>query len=227
MSSEPETTTPAAKKTRLKPIILECVLVGVAGLAFSFIANQVSPRGLALGHNNFPGGLKTNVTSITSIQPTNGVKGSNAPSSLELQLKANGLQLALSNQVIQFFNDPRYAMEQVVFVDARDDEHYTKGHIPGAYQFDHYRKENYLGTVLPPCTVAEQVVVYCTGGECEDSQSAAMILRDGGIGREKLFVYAGGINEWISNALPVEIGVRKSGVLRTNSLSATHPGGAK
>jgi hypothetical protein len=30
-----------------------------------------------------------------------------------------------------------------------DDEHYRAGHIPGAFQLDHYHPENYLAAVLP------------------------------------------------------------------------------
>jgi len=40
------------------------------------------------------------------------------------------------------------------------------------------------------------------------------LLRDVGISNQKLFVYAGGITEWMTNSLPVEIGARNSGNLR-------------
>ena len=45
------------------------------------------------------------------------------------------------------------------------------------------------------CQAAEQVVVYCTGGECEDSDTAAILLRDAGVPTAKLFVYGGGFAE--------------------------------
>ena len=101
-----------------------------------------------------------------------------------------------------------------MFIDARDDVNYSVGHIPGAYQFDPYHLEKYRATVIPICQAAEQVVVYCTGGDCEDSEFAAIALRDSGIANQKLFVFAGGITEWTDNQLPVEIDVRKSGRLR-------------
>jgi len=68
--------------------------------------------------------------------------------------------------------------------------------------------------VLPACLGALQVVVYCTGGQCEDSEFAAIMLRDAGIQRQNLFVYPGGINEWSALKLPVELGARKSGQLK-------------
>jgi hypothetical protein len=39
------------------------------------------------------------------------------------------------------------------------------------------------------------------------------MLRDAGVPREALFVYAGGITEWKAGGLPVESGVRGSGQL--------------
>jgi len=68
--------------------------------------------------------------------------------------------------------------------------------------------------VLGACQNAEKVVVYCNGGDCEDSQFAAVTLRDTGVPKEKLFVYPGGMAEWATNGWPIEIGARKSGVLR-------------
>ncbi|HWH72296.1 MAG TPA: rhodanese-like domain-containing protein, partial [Candidatus Sulfotelmatobacter sp.] len=58
------------------------------------------------------------------------------------------------------------------------------------------------------------IVVYCNGGNCEDSELAATMLRDAGIPKDKLLVYGGGMTEWTTNGLPVELGQRKSGNLR-------------
>ncbi len=141
----------------------------------------------------------------------------NTPAPAELlaaRLKAKGLQLLASDQVTQLSYDLRYEHGLIVFVDARDDRHYQDGHIPGAWQFDHYRAENYLANVLPVCLAAEQIVVYCQGGDCEDSEFAALTLSSVGIAKEKLFVYGGGMTEWMTNGLPVELGARKSGNLR-------------
>lgn len=114
----------------------------------------------------------------------------------------------------QLFRDPRFAQGLVIFLDARDDAHYEAGHIPGAYQFDHYRAPRFLPTVLPVCSVAEKVLVYCGGGDCEDSEFAAITLRDTGLKADKVVVFAGGFHEWETRALPVELGARNSGNLR-------------
>jgi len=137
-----------------------------------------------------------------------------AAQSVAARLQANGLRLVDSNQVAQLYHDPRYEQELVVFIDARDDSNYQEGHIPGAYQFDHYHPENYLAAVLPVCQTAERIVVYCTGGDCEDSEFSALTLGGVGIPKEKLAVYVGGMTEWLTNGLPVEIGARRSGNIR-------------
>ena len=129
-------------------------------------------------------------------------------------MKEKGLQLIDRPQARQLFQDPRFQQNIVVFIDAREREHYQQGHIPGAYEFDPYRSGKYFDEVLPVCQKAEQIVVYCNGGDCDDSETAALLLRDMGISNQKLFVYAGGITEWTTNGLPVETGARNSGNLR-------------
>jgi rhodanese-related sulfurtransferase len=111
------------------------------------------------------------------------------------------------------FRDPEYEQELIVFVDARDDQHYEEGHVPGAYQLDRYYPENHLPTVLPACLNATRVVIYCKGGKCEDSYFAAQAFQEAGVPPERLCVYAGGIAEWGAARLPVETGARRSGVI--------------
>lgn len=117
------------------------------------------------------------------------------------------------NEVVELVGDPRYGQGLLVLIDDRDDSHYQAGHIPGAWQFDHYHAEQYLPTVLPVCLNAQKVVVYCMGGECEDSEFAAITLGEAGVPRDRLFVYPGGISEWTSSGQPVETGARQSGQL--------------
>jgi rhodanese-related sulfurtransferase len=124
------------------------------------------------------------------------------------------LQLVDGDQAVKLFHDPRFKQNGIVFIDARDESHYQEGHIPGACEFDPYHPDKYLGTILTICRAAEQIVVYCTGGDCDDSETAAILLRNVGVANQKLFIYAGGITEWTDNNLPVETGARNSGSLR-------------
>jgi rhodanese-related sulfurtransferase len=95
----------------------------------------------------------------------------------------------------------------VLVIDARDDEHYSHGHIQGAMQFDYYMADRYIGPVLQAAAYAQTIIIYCGGGECEDSISAANYLTseiNPPLPFEHVYVYEGGIKEWCSLELPVE-----------------------
>jgi rhodanese-related sulfurtransferase len=195
----------------VKSVLLEALVVAAVGALIAFAANALSPRGLKLTEDYFHGETlpvpraKTNSTDAVAT----GTNSADDP--VVTRLKEKGLQVVNGDQAAELFHDPLYQQGAIIFVDARNDEHYQGGHIPGAYQFDNYHPENYMGTVYPVCQSAQKIVVYCTGGNCEDSQFAALRLRDAQIPGEKLFVYTGGITEWTNRGNAVEIGERNSG----------------
>jgi rhodanese-related sulfurtransferase len=196
-------------KSEIRTIVVEAALVVVVGLGLSLAANEISPRGLALSRNYFPSGTNPGPSRIAPTPAQ-----TNEPSEaaqLSERLRGKNLQELKRSQAEILFHDPRDQDGRIVFVDARDEEHYQEGHIPGAYGLDPYHPEKELGTVLPVCQAAEKVVVYCTGGDCEDSDTAAILLREAGVAGQKLFVYGGGFTDWETGHLPVETGARNSG----------------
>jgi len=202
-------------------IVREAVMVGALGLGFAFLANQLSPHGLNPFLNYFPGGAKASAVARPAIVPAGASGASNAPPSasspaalLAARLKQNGLHLLERAEVEKLFHDPRLQQDAIMFNDARDEDDYQEGHIPGAFEFYHYHPDKYLADVLTPCQVAEQIIVYCNGGDCEDSESAALFLRDRGVPAGKLFIYGGGMTNWEAARLPVEKGARNSGNIR-------------
>lgn len=197
-------------------ILLEAALVAVAGFAIAFAANQISPRGLTLSRNYFPTGTNNLVRVAASTAAPGAGANTNlvTPSLVQqvaAQMKQAGLQLIDRRRAVQLFHDSRLKPDGIVFIDARDAEEYRAGHIPGAYEFDPYHPEKYFPAVLPACQAAKQIVVYCNGGDCDDSETAALLLRDVGIPNQKLFVYGGGITEWTNNRLSVVTGTLNSG----------------
>jgi rhodanese-related sulfurtransferase len=206
---------------QLAKILREAVLVGLAGLAFAFLANQLSPRGLNPGRNYFPGGDKSAPAPPTANALPGPLTATNsqppaAPSdaALKARLEKNGLHLLQRDEVEKLFHDPRRQQDLLMFIDARDEDEYHQGHIPGAFEFFHYHPEKYLADVLTPCQLADQIILYCNGGDCDDSESAALFLRDHGVPAAKLFIYGGGMTNWETARLPVESGARDSGNLR-------------
>ena len=206
----------------VRNVLLEALLVAAAGIVLAFGANLVSPRGLVLTRNYFPAGISRPVPAATGAGSPRDSASTNLPAPspaqmLAARLKEQGLQTVDGRQAAQLFHDLRFQQGSIAFIDARDEQHYREGHIPGACEFDPYYPEKYFATVLPVCQAAEQIVVYCNGGDCDDSESAAITLRDVGIANRKLFIYTGGIPEWTTNGLPVEIGGRNSGNLRSTN----------
>ncbi len=187
----------------MKRILREALVIGALGLTMASVANLVSPRGLSLARDYFPAKAGTD-----SPAPSR-------PGALPARLARHGLGLVDGLQARKLFDDPRYEQERILFIDARDDRHYQEGHVPGAYQFDRYYPERHLPALLPGCLAAETIVVYCTGGTCEDSEFAALTLTEAGLPPARLLVYAGGMTEWASFGWPVETGARKSGLLRS------------
>lgn len=110
-------------------------------------------------------------------------------------------------EVVAVFNSSETAAGVNVFVDARDLQAYEEGHIPGAIQADHYRLEDYIETLLDYAESAERIIVYCNGGNCEDSIFLCADLMDFDIPYERLFLYPGGWEEWNKRGLPVKKGL--------------------
>jgi rhodanese-related sulfurtransferase len=195
----------------VKRVLLEALVVAALGAIVAFAANGLSPRGLKLTQDYFHGETLpisragTNRTDIASARTNS------ATDPVIARLKEKGLQVVDSDQALKLFHDALYQQGGIIFIDARNDEHYQSGHIPGAYQFDNYHPENYMGAVFPVCQAAQKIIVYCNGGNCEDSQFAALTLRDAQIPNEKIFVYTGGITEWTNRGYAVEVGERNSG----------------
>ncbi len=168
---------PATPGCRCQPgkILREAVLVGAIGVGFAFLANQLSPRGLNPFMNYSPGGARASALPRPAIVPSEPPGATNASSPAALlaaRLKENGLRLLQRAEVEKLFHDPRLQQDAIMFIDARDEDDYGKGHIPGAFEFYHYHPGKYLAGVLTPCQLAEQIIVYCNGGDCDDSESA-------------------------------------------------------
>jgi rhodanese-related sulfurtransferase len=195
----------------VKRALLEALLVAAVGAVVAFGANALSPRGLKLTQDYFHGETvpvprpKTMGTNVVTADTNS------APDAVIARLKEKGLQVVNGEDAAELFRSPLYPQGAIIFIDARNDEHYQGGHIPGAYQFDNYHPENYMGTIFPLCQAAQKIVIYCNGGNCEDSQFAALTLRDAQIPSEKLFVFTGGITEWTNRGNAVELGERNSG----------------
>jgi rhodanese-related sulfurtransferase len=200
-------------------VLFEALLVVGIGLGLAWVANGLSPRGLLLGRDYFPREHPAE-PAVAGVAPMPVAANPAPPAStgevhaIRARLESLGLGWVGTEDVARLYADPRRVEERIIFVDARNDANYQSGHVPGAYPFDRYYPETQLPGVLPACQTAEVIVVYCAGGDCEDSEFAALALRDAGIPGDRLRVYGGGMHEWVAQGLPVETGPRGSGILQ-------------
>lgn len=206
--------------------IWECLLVTGIGTVLALMANALHPSGVRLGRDYFPRRTPPTSSPVVTSQPaaaspaepnepepTPVQNGASAPAldRAAERIEQQGLQVMRHDEVVALFKDPLTRGGYNIFIDARNDEAYTAGHIPGAYQLDHYHIEDYIDQVLPACMSAMTIVVYCGGGQCEDSEFAALELFDRGVDPSRLFVYPGGMSLWEQSGLPIEKHSRGSG----------------
>ncbi len=106
----------------------------------------------------------------------------------------------------EVLDDPKTGQGLNIFVDARDDEHFAEGHIPGAIQCFPYESRRCLDQVKAAADGAEKVIVYCEGGDCEDSIFMSRELQEAGVPYEAIYLFEGGWKEWSAKGLHTETG---------------------
>ncbi len=94
------------------------------------------------------------------------------------------------------------------FYDARDPEYYEEGHITGAIiwpsdDFD----INYL-TFTEEMARGDCIVIYCSGGSCDESYHLAQSLVLEGF--YQVYLFEGGMEEWELYGYPVTTGTESS-----------------
>ncbi len=87
-------------------------------------------------------------------------------------------------------------------IDARSAADFDGGHIPGAILVDYYDLGHYLDDLLPRLSRGEDIVIYCSGPSCDDSELLARELF--ALGYTKVLVFKGGIEEWEETGLPLQ-----------------------
>ena len=87
----------------------------------------------------------------------------------------------------------------VLWVDARPEEEFEKGHIPGALSLNEDDWNGLLPAVLAAWSPERKVVVYCSRKSCNASHSVAERLRNEA-GLKDVYVLPGGWEEWEEDA---------------------------
>ena len=170
---------------RLRQTGFEFVVLGVIGLIVAVAANGVRAK-----------------NSISLGRPYVVPKSPPGP---EHQPK-HDFQLIAYEAVAALHEEPETLDGLNVFIDARNDHDYEDGHIPGAVQCDPHNVAQYWDNVEPLVQGAMKILVYCGGGDCDDSIFMCRELQNQDIPHEAIYLYEGGWEEWTAKGGPVETG---------------------
>lgn len=109
------------------------------------------------------------------------------------------------------FNDVKTLHDKnVLFLDARRTSVYEQGHIPGARTYSVWESDiddkvqKLFGERSDPTAQNLPIVIYCSGGDCEDSHMLAQKLW--GIQFNNVYVYKDGFPDWQQHGAPVHTG---------------------
>ena len=100
-----------------------------------------------------------------------------------------------------------HAAGSTVFLDARRTNVYEQGHIAGARPFSVWESDvddKVKGFFGEGRDQSQPVVVYCSGGDCEDSHTLAQKLYF--VGFDNVLVYKDGFPDWQKRNLPIHTG---------------------
>ena len=153
------------------------VLLGVS-VMLALIVNYFSPVGIALV------GQWDTSQGVISAQAKNNVV-------------AGKIQIEDIAQAKQLFDSGT-----VLFVDARSQDNYDDGHIPGAVSLPVGQFDALVDTFLEQHAIEQPIVTYCSGRTCEDSHTLAQLLID--IGYVDVKVFIDGFPGWQAEGYPIE-----------------------
>jgi len=153
------------------------ILVGVA-VALAIVVNTFSPRGIAL---------------VGQWDTAKGVITANPNETAEQKLQ----EIDSAGRAKEIFD-----RGSVLFVDARSQQDYENGHIPGAVSLPVGRFDERIESFLNQYPLEQPIVTYCSGRTCEDSHHLAQLLSEAGYTDVRIFI--DGFTGWQAEGYPVE-----------------------
>lgn len=187
--------------SRPRSLLGEILILAALTLAIALLVNGLRGQsGLDLGRDYFPAdSLPGKVDSGSGEE----VADSQGGTSTKLE---HGYE-SFSLEDAQDYQPYAEARDGIVFLDARSAKLYEAGHIPGSRLCYHYQQDQYIPDLLEELRAADMVVIYCAGGDCEDSiQLATDLVFTHGLTQDLIAIYEGGYEEWVEAGLEVRAG---------------------
>ena len=210
--------------------VLEAATLIIAAVVCALVANAVASRDRKLVVVPVSGGerpaarqpavtpapvvtqtTQTTVTQTTATQPPPAAKPQPQPKKI-FAAPAKQFNPHPDKAYIEIgFDDVKALHDQgALFLDARRTSVYEQGHIPGARPFSVWESDiddkvnKLFAERSDPKDQNLPIVVYCSGGDCEDSHMLAQKLW--GIQFNNVYVYKDGFPDWQKRAEPVHTG---------------------
>lgn len=95
-----------------------------------------------------------------------------------------------------------YDKGETLFVDARADAFYIKGHVKEAISLPVGDFDNRIDKFLNQHSLDQPIITYCSGRTCDDSHRLAQMLME--FGYENVSVMIDGFPGWEAGGYPVE-----------------------
>ncbi len=118
---------------------------------------------------------------------------------------AHGYQTISIDELEALVDDPNTEGGLNMIVDARNTDFFAKGHLPFAVRIYPYTVQEDLPPYEDQLLAAEKIVVYCGGGQCEDSALMCRELLAKGVPYDKIYLYEGGFSEWEQAKKPISM----------------------
>ena len=153
------------------------ILVGIS-VTLAVVVNFLSPKGIALV------GQWDSSKGVITASPT-------GPEGWEPE------EINSVAQAKEIFDNGN-----VLFVDARSQDNYEDGHLPGAVSLPVGQFDEQIESFLNQHSTDARIVTYCSGRTCEDSHNLAQFLSD--VGYTHVRVFIDGFPGWEAEGYPVE-----------------------
>jgi rhodanese-related sulfurtransferase len=111
---------------------------------------------------------------------------------------------------------------QITFVDARPAADYVAAHVPGAMNLPATDAAGLLDMQSLPIPPEGEVITYCEGGRCEQSEYLGTLLRERDV-CQRVRVLEGGWLAWVAADAPTVAGASRFGDAPMSSSSEVSP----
>ncbi len=184
----------------MKQTLIDAVVFLLAAGGVGLAVNSQRENGLDLWRDYFPKSALPATPPQTDPPPIAGTP----PTAPAAATPPHEFQTVTLAQAYAYWQT---ADSSVLFVDARSDDAYSVCRIPSAVQFFYYYPARYLADLMAQAPEADVIIIYCNGGDCEDSLQTARYLANDlaePIDYERLYVFEGGVQEWLKAGYPLE-----------------------